>query len=178
MVFEDIQAAIAESSIKLVAAIAILLLGLVFGRFLSKLTQKILSEIELDRVLRESNIKIPLEQILSNLIKYIIYVGALIMALNQAGLTTPIFNIILTIIFILIIASVILSVKDFIPNLIAGIRVSRKYNIKEGNKIKVLNIEGTIIETDLVETKIRTKNNDIIFIPNSVLTKEILRKNK
>ena len=54
----------------LVAAIAILLIGVLLARFISKLTQKLLQEIQLNKILKnELGIKLPLEEIISRLKK-------------------------------------------------------------------------------------------------------------
>ena len=71
----------------------------------------------------------------------------------------------------------ILAVKDFIPNLVAGFYVRQKEKIKPNDTINVNNTEGKVMAVDLTETKIKTKDNDTIFIPNSILVKsKIIKK--
>ena len=72
----------------------------------------------------------------------------------------------------------ILAVKDFIPNFVAGLTLYQKRNIKPGEKILVNNIEGEILNISLLETKVRTRNGDIVYIPNSILTKHVVIKKK
>jgi len=166
-------------TVNLIAAIVILLVGLVIGRFLGNLVKKVLHELELDKILKEkANFKIPLEQFFGSLIKYIVYFASVIFALNQIGLKTAILNIILFIILILLIGFMLLALKDFIPNLIAGLILHQKRNIKVGEKIEVNNIEGEIINFSLLETKLRCKNGDIVYFPNSVLTKNVVIKRR
>jgi len=74
-------------------------------------------------------------------------------------------------IIILIILSTFLGIKDFIPNAMAGFFIQRKKEFRIGQRIRVKGMQGTIIEITLLETKIETKNGDIIFIPNSVLSR-------
>lgn len=68
----------------------------------------------------------------------------------------------------------ILEIKDFFPNFVAGILIYQKRNFKEGDNIKVQNIDGIISDISLIETKIITKDKDTIWIPNSMLIKNIV----
>ena len=96
MVELNVYNLISESVFRVIAAIIILLLGIVIGRALGNLTRKLLHELEFERILKkQTKIKVPVEEFSSSLIKYIVYFIAIIMALNQIGLTTIILNIIL-----------------------------------------------------------------------------------
>lgn len=168
---------ISEPILKIIVAIVTLLFGLVFGRFFGKLSKKILEELEINKILREqTRIKVPVEEFISSLISYIIYFIAIIIALNQLGLTTTVLWIILITILAIIIIFIILAVKDFIPNIVSGFFIYQKGLIKKGNRIKVKDVEGTVIDISLTETKIRTKSKDIVYIPNSILIKSIITK--
>ena len=75
--------------IRLITAIIILLIGFVIARILSNLTKKLLQELETNRILKEqAGVKIQVEEFIASLVKYLIYFIAVIMALNQLGLTT------------------------------------------------------------------------------------------
>lgn len=181
MVFNPglLSSKISDLTLNLIAAIVILLVGLVVGRFLGNLTRKVLHELELDRLLKEqTRFKIPLEQFLASLVKFIVYFIVVILALEQVGLQTAVLNIILVIILLILMVFIILSIKDFIPNLVAGLFLHQKRNIKAGERIEVKNIEGEVLNISLIETKIRTRNGDIVYIPNSVLTKHVVIKKK
>jgi small-conductance mechanosensitive channel len=164
---------------KLVAAIAILLLGVLFGRFLSKLTLKILKEVKLNTILKEElGIRLPLEEFFSRLIEYVVYFVAIIIALNQLGLTATVLYIVLISILVLIVVLMILAFKDFVPNLTAGFYISQKKNIKKGDVISINTVEGKILDINLIETRIKVKEGDEILVPNSMLLKSELRKKK
>jgi small-conductance mechanosensitive channel len=123
-------------------------------------------------VLRKTlNIKFSFEDVIGAFVTYFIYFISLIMALNQIGLTTTMFTIIFVAIIVLLLVSVILSIKDFIPNFVSGLMIKQKNFIEEGDVIRIKNIEGKVISLDLLETKIENKHKDIIYIPNSILTK-------
>lgn len=163
--------------IKLIAAIAVLLIGLIAARIISKVIKKVLHELELNRILKEqAGVKLPVEEFVSSLAKYLIYFIAVIWALAELGLQTAILYIILAIFLVILVSFIVLAFKDFIPNITAGFFIHQKNIIKKGDIIKVKDIEGKVISISLVETTIKV-NGDTVYIPNSVLTKnEIIKK--
>lgn len=163
--------------IKLIAAIAVLLIGLIAARIISGIVKKVLFELELNRILKEqAGVKIPVEEFISSITKYLIYFIAVIWALAELGLQTIILYIILAIFLVIIVSFIVLAFKDFIPNITAGFFIHQKNIIKKGDLIKVKDIEGRVMSISLVETTIKI-NGDTVYIPNSVLTKnEIIKK--
>ena len=166
--------------IRLITAIIILLIGFVIARILSNLTKKLLQELETNRILKEqAGVKIQVEEFIASLVKYLIYFIAVIMALNQLGLTTTLLSILLIIILAILVGFIILAFKDFIPNIVAGFMIHQKEKIQPGDKIRVKDIEGEVIHVNLVETRMKTKKKDIVYIPNSMLTKnEVIKLKK
>lgn len=168
---------IGEKSINLVASLAILLLGLVFGRILSKLLQRILHHLDINRLIRRTfNTRFPLEQFVTSLVKYAVYLTAVILALAQLGLVSTIFYILLIGILLLVTLFILVAIKDFIPNLISGTTLLKNEIINVGETIEVDSIKGKVIEFTITETQIKTREGDIIWIPNSFLTKHLIKK--
>ncbi len=163
-------------AIKLIAAIAIILIGLVAARIIHRILTKILQELELNRVLKEQvGIKIPVEEFIGSLTKYIIYFIVIIWALAELGLQTTVLYLLLALFLIIIISFIILAFKDFIPNITAGLFIHQKNLFKPGDVIKVKDIEGEVVSVSLVETILKVKS-DTVYIPNSVITKNELTK--
>jgi small conductance mechanosensitive channel len=152
-------------------AIVILLLGFVVGKLVGKIVTKLLHEFELNKLMKSAGIKRPLEGPLGSLVSYLIYFITVIMALNQLQIVSIVLYIILITIIIIIIISFMLSVKDFLPNFFAGLFIFRHGLIKEGDYIKVNDTQGKITHISLMETQLETKEKDIVFIPNTLLTK-------
>ena len=73
---------------------------------------------------------------------------------------------------------IILSLKDLIPNIAAGFLLHHRKFINKGENITVKDIKGKIIDITLTEIKLETKNKDVVIIPNSVLIKNEIVKNK
>jgi small conductance mechanosensitive channel len=165
--------------IKFIIAIIILLIGFIIGRIVEKILQRILHEIELNKNLKKTGIELSLEEIISSFVKYFIYFIAVIWALTEIGLTTTVLNMISAVVLLLILISLILAIKDFLPNALAGFLIYQKGMFRKGDKISVKNIEGTVEKISLIETKIKTKKGDTIYVPNSLITKkEVLIKKK
>lgn len=180
--FESIKAFFDISSqgifIKLIAAVSIAVVGLLVGYIVGKLVRKLLHEFEVNNVLKEQGLKIPVEELVASLVRYIIYLIAFIFALSQLGLRTFIFSVILAIIFILIIAFIILAIKDFVPNMAAGFYIHQKQLFKKGDRVRIGTSEGIVIQTDLAETRLKLDNDDIVYIPNSFVVKSQFLKMK
>lgn len=157
---------------KFIVAVIILLIGFIIGRIVGRLIQKVLHEIELNKILKKAGIKLSLETVLSHFTTYFIYFIAIIWALNELGLTTTMLNMISAAALILIIISILLAIKDFMPNAIAGFFIYQKGLIKEGDRIKVDRLEGRVKKISIIETEVETKKGDTIYIPNSTLTKK------
>lgn len=131
---------------------------------------------KLDEILKKkAKIKISLENLIRSSITLIIYLITIIMALNQLGITTLLLNIISISIILLLTFSIILALKDFVPNMIAGIKINKKEIVKKGDKISFDRIYAVVHEVTLTETKLESKSGDIIFIPNALLLKKVIR---
>ena len=164
---------------KIIVTIIIILVGFIIGRIVGKITYRLLHEIGISQVIRKTTkIKISVEKIVSRFIVYFIYFATIIMALTNLGLSTTVLNIIVIAIIAIVIITLFFIIKDFFPNIISGIIIKQKSFIKEGDFIRVNNKEGRIDKINLIETTLKTKKGDIIYIPNSLLSKQEIIKLK
>lgn len=164
---------------KIVIAVLILLIGLILGKLIGNLIRRALNEIQLDKHLRKTvGIKLSLERFIGGFITYFIYFTAVVMALNSLEITTAILNMISAAIIIIIVVSFVLAVKDFFPNLIAGIIIKSNKTFNEGDEIQIKEVRGKIIEIGLLETRIITRFKEEVIIPNAIFNKRriIIRK--
>lgn len=175
----DINTFVSNGVIKLIGAILILLIGVLISRLVSKLFKKLISKFKLNEILKSTlKIDIPLEEFIATIIKYILYLVFLIYALKHLGLATFILNIILISILSLLVIFIILTLKDLIPNITAGILLHHRKFVEKGDEIIVKDIKGKVIDITLTEVKLETKNKDTIIIPNSILMKNEITKKK
>ena len=164
----------------IIVAVIILFIGFAVGKIVGRVVNKFLKRLELDKVLKQvAGIKFSLENILSLGAAYFVYFISVIMALGKLGIATTVLQIISAGAITLVVLAILLGIKDFIPNLVAGLFISQKQLFKEGNNIKFQEIEGKVVSITLLETQLKTKTGDIIHIPNSNLTKNkiIVKKN-
>ncbi len=155
--------------LKLIAAFIIILVGFVIGRSVSNLLERLLIELEFDKIVKK---RIKLSLIVSGS-RYLIYLAAIIIALNQLKITKIILTITIMIVASFFIIFLLLSVKDLIINSIAGSKLHKIKKIKVDDSIRLGQLTGKIIDITPTDIKVRTKNNNIIIIPNSVLLKSI-----
>ncbi|MBW3014135.1 mechanosensitive ion channel [Candidatus Woesearchaeota archaeon] len=158
---------------EIIAAIIIVLIGFVIGKLLGRLVTKILKEVELNKILRAAGLKISLEKPIGEFVSYIVYIITVVTALYQFNIASTIVYIIIISIGVIIIISILLAIKDFVPNVICGIAIKKRKTIKVGEKIRIGKTEGIIRKISALQTLIETREKDIVYIPNSV----IIRKN-
>ncbi|MGE0793506.1 MAG: mechanosensitive ion channel domain-containing protein [Candidatus Woesearchaeota archaeon] len=160
-------------------AILILIIGIIIGRITAKLIERIFKDLKLDPTLKKTTgIKASIGNLLSVFIQASIYIIFSIIALNYVGITSILLNILFIAIIIILVISFILALKDSIPNILAGKTIRKYSKLKVGDKISIENIEGTIIELNLFEVKVETKDKDILHIPNSLFTRTKYAKKK
>ncbi len=61
------------------------------------------------------------------------------------------------------------SGKDIIANFFASILLLFDNSFNQGDWVEVSGIEGTVVETGLRKTTIRTFDNCLVFLPNSTI---------
>jgi small conductance mechanosensitive channel len=157
---------------KFIVSIIILLIGFIVGRIIGRIIYKLLHSFEVDETFSElTGATLKIEELAETFTTYFIYFVTVVIVLQQIGLVSTVLHMIAAGVIILIILSTFLGFKDFIPNAIAGFYIHGNKKFQVGQRIKVKGMVGKIIQITLLETKIETKNGDIIFIPNSVLSK-------
>lgn len=157
-------------SINLIVSILIIFLGLIFGRFLGNLTKRILSELEADRLIKKHvSLELKAENVLGNLVKYVSYIIAVVIALNQLGITGIVLISVLFLAAIIAAGILLFDIRDFSHNLIAGLFSKKRKLLKIDQEISISNVKGKIIDISITEIKVKTKNEDIITIPSSLL---------
>lgn len=157
----------------------ILIVGVIAGRIFGKFIHKLLHEIGLNRLFKvTTGLRFSIEELVGNLISYFIYFVTIVMALNNLGLDVFIFNMVAVTIMIIVILSIALALKDFMPNFVAGVYIRQKKMLIKGQKVKFGTVEGKVDMVELIETKFIDKSGDVIQVPNSAILKEKIVKSK
>ncbi|MBT3582851.1 mechanosensitive ion channel [Candidatus Woesearchaeota archaeon] len=157
--------------IKLFGAILIGVIGFFLSKGMGKAAKHIIQSIELKKQFKKAGIRFNPETMAENVVKYLGYLGTFIVALNYLGITPVILNIIFVGILIVVILTLFLSLKDFVPNVISGIHLISINKLKKGDQIKIGDVSGKVSEISLTETTLLDNGNKII-IPNSTVMKE------
>jgi|TARA_B100002003_G_C13810817_1_gene399699 small-conductance mechanosensitive channel len=164
---------------KLIVTVIIILVGLIIGRIIGKVIYRLIKELGITKIVRKTTkTNISIEKIMSNFVTYFIYFVTIIMALNNIGLSTTVLNIIIVAIITIVVIALFFVVKDFFPNIISGIFIKQKNLIKQGDFIRINDKEGKVIKINAIETTLKTKKGDIIYIPNALLSKQEVTKLK
>ncbi len=152
----------------IIIAVIILLIGLVLGKVLGRLSLKLLSEVEINEIFKlATGLNVKFDRIISLVISYFIYFVFGMWALEKLGLSSVILNIIAVGIIVLFVIAVVLGIKDFFPNVIAGLFLHAKRIVNEGEKVEIDSVKGKVVQVGLVETELVSFSGDSIFVPNS-----------
>jgi len=163
--------------LRIVVALIILVVGLICGQLAGRLVRKILGEVQLDKLIRRvTGLRVKVESIVGSAVKYFLYFVFILWALDTVGLGSLVLNILAGGVVVIIIIAMLLGVKDFIPNAAAGVYLQYKGTVQKNDTVKCGNVQGKVIEMDLVETRIETSQGDIIYMPNSNLLKNSVVK--
>lgn len=154
---------------KIVVAIVILLMGFAIGILAKKFLQRVLKEVELNKIMSNVNITYDLEWWASTIVSYLIYLSTIIIFLDQFDIKyTTILYIIMGAILALIVLSLVVGLRDVFPNFIGWMYLQKKGTMKEGHRIEIRGIVGTIEKVGYLETEIKTERGDVLYVPNSL----------
>lgn len=101
---------------------------------------------------------------------YLIWTAGILVALREVGIEVTAFLASLGIIGL----AVALAARTVLSNVLAGVTLTADRNLRVGDRIQVADHIGDVLEINLHKTVIRTRDNEIVLIPNDVLGKEII----
>jgi small-conductance mechanosensitive channel len=151
----------------ILAAVITLILGIVIARVLGKLVKLILKELDIDKILKKTRSNISIKNLVSEIIIYLTYFFTIFLILGQLGITKTLFNIISSFFLIGITVSLLLSIKDLLPRILARKKLMKQ--IKEKQNISFNGMKGKVIRIGYLETKIETRQNEFLKVPNNYL---------
>lgn len=142
---------------RIVIALAIALAGLWLARLLSK---------ALDRVMTRFGVEMILRDFLRNLAYAIALVVVLVAALDALGVPTT------SLLAVLGAAGLAigLALKDSLSNIASGVMLIVLRPFRDGDYVQAAGLEGIIEEVRIFQTRMRTLDNRLIVLPNSLIT--------
>jgi len=160
-IMEMITYFITTYSLKVVGAILIFIIGKWLARYLSKL---------LGKILKKNNVDETLTSFLGNIIYYSLLLMVLIAAAGQLGINTTSF---LTIVGAAGLA-VGLALKDSLSNFASGVMLILFRPFKVGDYVTAGGQSGTVESIDIFNTILKTPDNQIVIVPNSSITADVI----
>ncbi len=101
---------------------------------------------------------------------YVIWMAGLLIALRALGIQVTAFLASLGIVGL----AVALAAKTILSNVLTGVTLTADRNFRVEDRIEVGGYIGDVLEINLHKTVIRTRDNEIVLIPNDVLGKEVI----
>lgn len=101
---------------------------------------------------------------------YVIWIVGILIALRELGIEVTAFLASMGIAGL----AVALAAKTVLSNVLAGVTLTADPNFRVGDRIEVGEHVGDVLSINLHKTVIRTRNNEIVMIPNDVLGREVI----
>ncbi len=160
-VLDTLTVWVAQYSVKLVAAILIIIIGRWISRRISRL---------LGRLLDKNNVDVTLVRFAENLTYYALIVVVLIAAVGQLGINTTSF---LTIVGAAGLA-IGLALKDSLSNFAAGVMLTFFRPFRVGDFVEAGGVTGTVQGITIFNTVLNTPDNQKVIIPNGIITSDVI----
>lgn len=150
--------ALAEGfGLKLLGAVVILLVGLWLAKRLSR---------TLDRVLERTHTETTLRGFLRNIAYGAMVVIVILAALQFLGFAPASLFAVLGAAGL----GIGLALKDSLSNLVAGFQLIVQRPFRAGDYVLAANLEGTVEQVRVFQTRLRTPDNRVVILPNSLIT--------
>ncbi|MFG6656480.1 small-conductance mechanosensitive channel MscS [Scandinavium sp. M-37] len=147
------QALLLSYAVNIVAAIAIIIVGMIVARLMSN---------AVNRVMRARQIDATVADFLSAMLRYAIIAFTLIAALGRVGVQTA------SVIAVLGAAglAVGLALQGSLSNLAAGVLLVMFRPFRAGEYVDLGGVAGTVLNVQIFSTTMRTVDGKIVVIPN------------
>ncbi|MCD6547307.1 MAG: mechanosensitive ion channel [Nanoarchaeota archaeon] len=154
-------------------------IGMIITKLVTDVLNNFLRQKHIRKVISNLGYEEPIIDLIVLMVRYVFYFVTFIIALSQFGFAKFVFDVIIILIALFLIAIVLFSLKDFIPNAAAGIYLSTVKAIKKGDVLKIGNYYGKVVSIDLVNITLEDKEGRLTIIPNSsVVKKEIIKEKR
>lgn len=143
--------------LKLLGAVVILLLGMWLSRRLSK---------TLDRAFERAHMEATLRGFLRNIAYAAMLVIVIVAALQSLGVPTT------SVMAVLGAAGLAigLALKDSLSNIASGVMLIVQRPFHVGDFVQAAGLEGTVDQIRVFQTRLRTVDNRVVVVPNSLIT--------
>ncbi len=156
------------------ATMLIIMVGTIITELVAGIVKFKLYDYGIDDIAKEIGVDVKLSSVIALFLKYFLYLVIGVAALAQLGFQTQSISALVTSLGTVGIISValvfIISVKDVLPNITAGLYIRSSGFLKKGEVIAAEGINGRVKRIGLVFTELERGNKRIIM-PNSAIVK-------
>lgn len=145
-----------------------LFIGFIIAKFAGRIVKRILKEAEINRVLATAGMK--LDEIFGRIVEYTIYAITVLIILQQRGWTLLVVGILGLFFGALILFSLALAIKQFIPNAITGLFIRRKLKPFLNKRVRIGMVSGKLVHIGISESIVHDKEDH--YIPHIYTSKE------
>lgn len=160
--FAGISAAFASLTLTtLLPKLLLIVVCLIVVKLLLKLTEKILAKSKLDQ---------SLHAIIRSVVKILLLFVAVMIVAASFGINVSSLLAVLSIAGV----AVSLAIQDILSNFFSGVVLLGSHPFRVGDYVTIGGQTGTIVETGLTHTKLHTLDNQVILVPNSAVTSNVI----
>ena len=164
---------------RIVTAVIIFFVGFMLAQIASNIVKMFLAEVDINkRTLNTFLGRINLEKLFSNIVAYLIYFGTIIMALNRLGITSYVFYSLLIFFALILFSTLLLDIRDLLPNIYAWLKIKSKKYFSENERIKTTLAEGVVKKITPFTTRIITDHGDELYIQNYAVLENLIVEKK
>ncbi|RME31395.1 hypothetical protein D6789_02905 [Candidatus Woesearchaeota archaeon] len=154
----------------------IVFISFLIGKIVGRLVRKLLGDFKSDAWFRKLlGTSIPAAKLISGFTAGAIYTIGVIIALRAVGLGPAVITLLVVILFVSVVLGLLVALRDLIPNAVAGLTLRSRRDIRVGARLKMSEVEGLITEVTLLETHVKTREGEMVIIPNALFTRSAFR---
>jgi small conductance mechanosensitive channel len=159
--YEKFQAVGVDFGIKFIAAIAIVYIGRLITRLVTKSIHKIMEARKVDKIL---------ESFITNLVYWALMTFVIIAAINQIGIQTT------SLIAIMGAAGLAigLALQGSLANFAAGVLIVMFRPYRVGDFVEAAGVAGSVVQVQIFSTILKTVDNKQIVVPNAQIMSSII----
>lgn len=139
----------------------LIVICLVVIKILLKITDKVLAKSKLDK---------SLHALIRSFAKILLLFVAVMIVASSLGINVSSLLAVLSIAGV----AVSLAIQDILSNFFSGVVLLGSHPFKVGDYVTIGGQTGTIVETGLTHTKLHTLDNQVILVPNSAVTSNVI----
>ena len=146
---------------KILSSVLLLMVCILSMRLLMKITKKMMAKSKLER---------SLHGIVGSFVKIVLIFVTVLLVAGSLGIDTS------SLLAILSIAGLAasLALQDCLSNLASGVMLMISKPFRAGDYVTIGGVSGSVVQIGITHTKLDTPDNQVILVPNSAVTSNII----